>query len=377
MARGKNNQHLWRSLALAFSTFLGCGFGNQIYHTSNLPPELMVARSENARTVDLSKLATYSINSDIINRGDVLEVSISTGYGNEKVEVMPVRVDDEGNANVPILGHVPLAGLELLAAEHAIAAAGIERGIYRNPSVTVTMKKRRMNKITVVGAVEKPGVYELPRADSTLLAAIVAAQGLTKQAGTNVEIRSANRAPNGSPLQPTQDRVTGRTHQLTGYAPPSPNADTPPAAQGQLVSYRVDLVAAAKQGNGGQPLADGDVVMVERRDPQPVHVIGLVFRPGQYELPVNQDLHVLDVIALAGGLNNRMATKIHVIRRIPGSEKPSRIELNLNEAKRTGKDNLRLAPGDVVSIEDTPTTMFFDALRTIAHVGFSAPIPSF
>ena len=43
------------------------------------------------------------------------------------------------------------------------------------------------------------------------------------------------------------------------------------------------------------------MVMVEKRDPLPVHVIGLVAKPGQITLPANQDLHLLDAIALAGG----------------------------------------------------------------------------
>jgi len=39
--------------------------------------------------------------------------------------------------------------------------------------------------------------------------------------------------------------------------------------------------------------------MVERRQPRPIQVIGLVRKPGQYEFPINHDLRLFDAIALA------------------------------------------------------------------------------
>jgi polysaccharide export outer membrane protein len=252
-----------------------------------------------------------------------------------------------------------------------IAAAAVERGLFRNPTVTVTMNRRRTNQITVIGAVEKPGVYELPRGASNLLAAIVAADGLSKEAGTDVEIRRP--AKIHSPESNAPDRVAGNA-QLTGYTTPGPSLDGMPAMP-QPVSYRIDLANAAKQGDGGQQLQDGDVVMIERRDPQPVHVIGLVMKPGQFELPVNQDMHVLDAIAQAGGVSINVAEKIHVLRRVPGKEQPAVIEVSYQDARAGGSSNLRLAPGDIVSVEDTPTTVFFESIRTFFRVGFTSALP--
>ena len=61
--------------------------------------------------------------------------------------------------------------------------------MFRNPCITVTMKQCRTRKVTVVGAVNKPGTHELPRGSSSLMAALLAAEGLSKEAGTEVEIR--------------------------------------------------------------------------------------------------------------------------------------------------------------------------------------------
>lgn len=360
----------WRLLFAGVTAvgMAGCGRGGHLYSPNSLPVELQAARAENAQTLDLSKLATYSMSNELIDRGDVLNVAVNAGYGSDKIETMPVRVGEDGVANIPVIGQVALAGVELQSAEQMIAAAAVERGLFRSPTVTVTMNRRRTNQITVIGAVEKPGVYELPRGASNLLAAIVAADGLSKVAGTDVEIRRPARVQS---LE-QRDRVANAA-QLTSYHSQGPAGDSAPAAQ--PVSFRINLATAAKQGEGGQQLEDGDVVMVERRDPQPVHVIGLVMKPGQFELPVNQDMHVLDAIAQAGGVSINVAEKIHVLRRVPGKEQPAVIEVSYKDARAGGSSNLRLSPGDIVSVEDTPTTVFFESIRTFFRVGFTSALP--
>jgi polysaccharide export outer membrane protein len=144
--------------------------------------------------------------------------------------------------------------------------------------------------------------------------------------------------------------------KLTGYVPPQ---TAPPGAS----SFRVNLVAAAKEGRGGYYLEDGDVVMVEKRDPLPIHVIGLVRKPGQYDLPTHREVRVLDALALAGGLDIPWADNILVIRQAAGQAEPILIKVSLREAKQSGETNVRLAPGDVVSVEQTPATVVYDVIR--------------
>jgi polysaccharide export outer membrane protein len=353
----------------------GCGNRGNLYHPHALPPDLLAPQVSNSQTLDLSKLATYTVSSQLIDTGDVLGVAIAAGSGDEKVEDVPVRVGDDGIAQIPIVGRVPLAGLEMPAAEQVIAAAAVERGYYRNPAVTVTMLHRRVNRITVVGAVKKPGVYELPRATSTLLAAIVAADGLSEEAGTEVEIRRPAKAISSAALNAAP--AAGAPARQASYVggPVLPGTTNSPV--GQPASFKLDLAEAAKTGDGGGPLEDGDVVMIERRDPKPVHVIGLVTKPGQYELPPNQEMRVLDIIAMAGGVSLNVADKIHVIRHRAGQDQPAVIEISLAEAKSTGRGNLRLAAGDIVSVEETPATVFMDTIRTFFRVGFTQAIPGF
>jgi len=300
----------------------------------------------------LTGLVNYSVSSDLIDRGDVLDVTIVTSLGNVPPTTTPVRVGEDGKAEVPLIGPVALAGLELESAEQAIAAAAVARGIFQRPYITVTMKRKRMNQVMVVGAVKQPGVFSLPANSSSLLAAIVAAGGLSPEAGGELEVRHAV-APAGapSPLRaPPLQLADGGQAQPASYQSEQP--PLPPVA----APVRINLATAAVDGSGGRRLEDGDVVMVAKRAPKPIYVIGLVHKPGEIELPPNQDIRVLDAIALAGERTMQIADDVLVIRQVAGQSEPIVIEVSIHEAKRNGRANLRLAPGDVVSVEDTPLT---------------------
>ncbi|MEX2112687.1 MAG: SLBB domain-containing protein, partial [Pirellulales bacterium] len=116
-------------------------------------------------------------------------------------------------------------------------------------------------------------------------------------------------------------------------------------------------------------VGDGDIVMVLPEKERVIHVSGLVNRPDQFEIPRNQDVHVLDAIAMAGGIKSPVADKVYVIRRLKDTREPAVIQVSIAEAKRNGDENLRLAAGDLVSVESTPATYFVDTMSTFFHIG--------
>jgi polysaccharide export outer membrane protein len=324
----------WLAIAV---TVTAAGCSENRFYAATLPPEFGAKPIENMGAINLSNLAHYSTNSELIDRGDVLDVSIVTNYTTLASTTTPVRVMDNGVADVPLIGPVTVGGLEIEAAERAIAAAAVNRGIFQRPAVTVAMRKQRSNRVTVVGAVKQPGVYSLPRGSSSLLAALVAAGGLAEDSGSEVEIRAS--MPN----------------------PPPPG----PANLPQPIT--VNLASPAGLSDRLHGVNDGDVVTVSKRAPKPVYVIGLVTKPGEYKMPVNQNLQVLDALALAGDRSMQLADKVIVIRRLPDRPEPVRIEVSVSEAKANGKANLVLSPGDIVSVEDTPVTMVTRAFMQIVR----------
>jgi polysaccharide biosynthesis/export protein len=350
-----------RTMGIVLGVGIGAGGCAHQYQAAKLPVEYVAPSRTKLDSLDLSRLADYSTRREVVDRGDVLDVSMVTDYSKLKSETTPLRVADDGSVNVPLVGPVRVIGLRVEEAEREIARAAVGRGVFRDPCITVTMKQERTNHVTVVGAVVEPGTYELPRGSTSLMTAIVAAGGLMTDAGAELEIR---------------------------HRSPAASVDVPRVAQGggQLVSCQqtsaaenvvhVDLVSAAREGKGGFGLDDGDVVYVSKKTLKPIYVLGLVRKPGEYQLPANQDLRVLDALALAGGVSNSVADELLIIRQVPGQGEPVKISATLQSAK-TGRDNLTLAPGDTLSVEQTPATVVVDAVQTFFRIGFTAGIPGY
>lgn len=353
----------WTVLALWCGIMSGCVSPN-IYRPEKLPPTLAALPVPNVKRLDLSGLAGPSTGSEFIQPGDVLDLSIAGGLGADSVIEFPIRVGDDGNAILPDIGVLRLAGLELSDAEAAISAACIQRGLYLQPHVAVTMKHQRLNRITVVGAVEEPGIVELPRGQSYLLDAVVAAGGLSDDAGVNVDIR-----------------IPAEINGLVAANPAAmgPDGVITASAQGlaatQARTQRVNIVDAVTSGATGQYLSDNTVVVVEKQELAPVQVIGLVKSPGEFEYPVKRPLTVLGALALAGGCTNPFADKIYVIRQRPGMNDPAVIDVSLKTAKKSGTENVQLEPGDVVSVERTVNTAMWDAVNIVRFsLGSSVPL---
>ena len=373
------------------------GCANRIIKARRMPDRYQAAKVTNAQVADLSRLSMSTTSSSLIEPEDVVDVTISSGLEEAgRITPTPVRVGDTGIATIALIGQVPLAGLEPFQAEQRIATAAIDRGLFKAPQVTVTMRKKAINRITVVGAVKEQGTIELPKGQSTLLAALMAAGSLDEKAGTEIEIRRHENTTTTqlSESDSTTDTLDANSEdiQLTsaveqsdvkqaGLIRPRPfqrsqqSSNRPPA---QPRTMKIDLATIDGTSDTDIGLKDGDVVRVETRDPNPISVIGLVQKPGQYEMPVGQPVHVLDAIAMAGERSNPWADKIYITRHVTSENEPIVIETSVVNAQHSDESNIRLSPGDVVSVEQTPQTVIHNVFSTIFRfsivAGQSIPI---
>jgi polysaccharide export outer membrane protein len=366
------------SIVLSCLSTATVGCKSAHYRASDMPTQLRAAHATPTSQINVASMVGPGTNTSQVSAGDLLEITIASGRNDEKVEPIQVRVTQDGVVNAPPIGPVSVAGLEPIAAEQRIAQAAIQRGIFVQPAVTLKMAAPAVNRITVLGAVEKPGVVELPKGSSDLARALAAAGGMTKEAGTEVDIVRHN--------EPTFLAGTGNTSaaagngvELASYTAglsdgsqasvsDTPVGQAPTAPQ----SSRIDLAQLTPNSpNARYGLSDRDVVMVLPKEKQLIHVTGLVRTPNQFELPHDQDVTVMDAISLAGGVSSPVADKVFVIRRLPDMAEPAVIQVSIAEAKRNGNENLRLAPGDLVSVERTPSTVLVDSVMTMFRVGFS------
>ena len=80
---------------------------------------------------------------------------------------------------------------------------------------------------------------------------------------------------------------------------------------------------------------------------------------------------IREAISRAGGESSMLADKVLVRRRLPHLDGEKVIQLSLSAMNRDTRHDLLLAPGDVVTVEETLGTVFLDVLKII-RVGISA-----
>lgn len=86
-----------------------------------------------------------------------------------------VRVNSRGAVSMPLIGNVIIGGLTGEEAETLIAAK-YEKDYLRDPQVSLFIKEYTSQRITVEGAVAKPGIYPI-RGSTSLMQAIAIAGG--------------------------------------------------------------------------------------------------------------------------------------------------------------------------------------------------------
>ncbi len=106
-----------------------------------------------------------------IGAQDLLEIQVY-GIDNLKREV---RVNTRGMVSLPLIGPVTVGGLTSEEAE-ALIAGLYAKDYLQDPQVSVFIKEFTSQRITVEGAVARPGIYPI-RGDTTLVQAIALAGG--------------------------------------------------------------------------------------------------------------------------------------------------------------------------------------------------------
>ncbi len=160
-----------RFLVLMLSTLLlaSCGTSRQ------------QASADVATTVDpfvFQNAAPMAASADYrIGAADKLRVTV---FQVPDLSFAEIPVDTSGNLQMPLIGAIRAAGRT--PSELSAEIEGLLGQRYlRNPQVTVTVTQAASQKVTVDGAVVKPGVYEM-RGRTTLLQAVAMAEGASKEA---------------------------------------------------------------------------------------------------------------------------------------------------------------------------------------------------
>jgi polysaccharide export outer membrane protein len=146
----------WLLVAAGLAAAAGCRHAEEFMWIETVPKGMYVAE------------ATY-----LIEPGDVIGVRV---FNQEANSIERIRVRDDGKISLPFLNDVEVAG-----AEPAELARRLEvklTAFIMAPTVTVVVHERRPLRVSVIGKVVRPGVYDLDRG-AGVVHAIAAAGGLT------------------------------------------------------------------------------------------------------------------------------------------------------------------------------------------------------
>jgi len=136
--------------------------------SGELTPGLAAPREAAAAQALATKPTTkdYRIGAD-----DLLEIQV---FGVDQL-TRTVRVSSRGTVSLPLIGTLQVGGLTSNEAE-AMIVARLAESYLQDPQVTLFIKEFTAQRVTVEGAVNRPGVYPL-RGGSSLLQTLALAGG--------------------------------------------------------------------------------------------------------------------------------------------------------------------------------------------------------
>ena len=239
-----------------------------------------------------------------ISPGDLLVVTVD-GVPDYKPEV---RVSENGAISLPLIGDVSVGGSSVEQVQNEIARRMSEGNYFRDPHVSVFVKEYVSIGISVLGEVAHPGVY--PSLGVRRLYDVISASGgFSARAGKTVTI----------------------THRETPQKPITVAIDADPA---KSVSSNVEV----------EP---GDTIMVSKAGL--VYVVGDVGRPGGFIMDNNEQITVLQVLAMAQGVNRSAALgSARIIRRT--SQGPTEVQVPLKKMMAAKMSDMEMQPEDILFI---------------------------
>ena len=255
-----------------------------------------------------------------IGPGDVLEIRV---FNRPQLSLDAVRVDARGMIRMPLI-ETDLQAVCRTEAELAREIAERYRKYQRNPQVFVFIKEYNSQPVAVIGAVEKPGRFQLQR-QARLLELISSVGGPTDKAGTRIQV-----AHMGSGL------TCNQSGQLV-------------TSEEGLGDFEVYGLAETLQGDykSNPYVQPGDVITVPEADQ--VFVVGNVYKPSPIFLKTQ--VTVSQAIASAGGaLPDSNLNRIRIIRQDPNKRNKTELFVSLTAISRQQAEDPLLQPGDIVEV---------------------------
>jgi polysaccharide export outer membrane protein len=227
-----------------------------------------------------------------------------------------VRVSQDGTISLPLLKSVAVQGLTKDEVERKLSSL-LEEKYLQNPQVSVFIREYQSQRVALLGAVGKPGLYELI-GPLNLMQLISQAGGLLETASNTVLVQRAG--PKGVPTVLTID-----LEELWSGKNPSLNI----------------------------PLEQNDIVNIPPEKAIIIFVMGQVKTPGAIQAAGSKGLYLSQAVAQAGGPTENAAERRILIKRKDKNGKETLLKTNLKRILRGRAPDIRLQDGDVVIVPES------------------------
>jgi polysaccharide export outer membrane protein len=207
--------------------------------------------------------------------------------------------------------------------------------------------------VSVVGAVKMPGVFQI-RGTKTVIEVLSMAQGLADDAGDTVIImRGAGFAETSNPNVPDSAPTGGATlPPLMGFSGDESASLNSPDKKSEIVQINLKKLLASSDPALNVPVRPGDIVKVPRAGI--VYVVGEVQKPGGFVLQNNENISVLQALALAQGATHTSAiSRTRIIRTDPVTGVRTEIPMNLGRIFSGKSPDALLQPKDIVFVPNS------------------------
>ena len=284
-----------------------------------------------------------------IGSEDLLEISVLEAPDLNRT----VRVSDDGAISLALLGSIQAAGLSTRQLQ-AVLEDRLRETYMKDPQVGVFVQEMRSHPVSVFGAVEKPGVYQI-RCAKTLVEVLSMAQGLANDAGDTVIVVRHTGDPGDLAIAALLDSRSTAVRDFPSEAvvpiPSTASRATEDTAGIAGITINLKDLLDSSDPRSNVLVYPGDMVKVARAGI--VYVVGQVHKPGGFLLKTNENISVLQAIALAEGMTSNAKGKDARIFLAGANGSPKEVPINLDKILAGKAPSPLLKPDDVLFVPNS------------------------
>ena len=256
---------------------------------------------------------------------DVLEIDV---FNVPELHKM-VRVSNDGSIGVPLLGYVTAAGFTTDQLQKDLEEK-YGATLLQDPQVSVYVREYHAQPVSVIGAVERPGLYHLT-APRSLIEVLSMAGGLAKRTS----------APAGSSLFVSRKGGFGDLAPVEGMQQLSP----------EKIEINISRLLYSEDAALNIEIQPRDTISIAKADV--VYVVGDVKKPGGFVLEAQENLTVLQALALAEGtLNTAAKSQARIIRKAADGSR-AEVPVDLKKVLAGKSPDLVLAANDILFVPNS------------------------